>query len=190
MTAPPLPGAACRIITSCCSLATSAAAAICCCWCTAPAYCAAAGCRWYCAGADVPRELLARGGDLLSDLAGPALEERDVRDAAVHGVAEARVSLVRQRRHGVPALVRRQVAQDRGHVLGAEHAVHVGELARAVRREVGREDATLRALAPQLLAPRARRARRRRHGCLPAPPAIWIEAAGYLRAGHINIRRK
>jgi hypothetical protein len=114
-------------------------------------------------GADVPGELLACRGDLLADLVDLALEDGDGRNAAVDGVAEARLGLVRERGDGVPALVRREVAEDLGHVAGAEHPVHVRELGRAVGREVGREDAPLRALAPQQLARRARRARRR-HG--------------------------
>jgi hypothetical protein len=114
-------------------------------------------------GADVPGELLACRGDLLADLVDLALEDGDVRNAAVDGVAEARLGLVRERGDGVPALVRREVAEDLGHVAGAEHPVHVRKLGRAVGREVGREDAPLRALAPQQLARRARRARRR-HG--------------------------
>ncbi|BAS85263.1 Os03g0612450, partial [Oryza sativa Japonica Group] len=89
------------------------------------------------------------------------LEDGDVGDAAVDGVAEARLGLVRQRVHGVLPLLRLQVVEQLRHVARAEHLVHVGELGRLVRREVGREHAPLRALPPQQLARRARRARRR-----------------------------
>ena len=85
-------------------------------------------------------------------------------DAAVDGVAEARLGLVADGDDGVEALVRRDLEQQLGDVAGAEHLVHVGELLRLLRREVGREHAPRQALAPQELARRARRpgTRRRR----------------------------
>ncbi|GJM95917.1 hypothetical protein PR202_ga12710 [Eleusine coracana subsp. coracana] len=111
-------------------------------------------------GPDVGGELLARGGELVAGLPDPELEDGDVGDAAVDGVAEPRVRLVRQRVHGVLPLRVGQLVEQLRHVAGAEHAVHVGELGGVVGREVGREHAPLRALATEKLARRARRAGR------------------------------
>lgn len=120
-------------------------------------------------------ELLARGVDLCADLLDLALEDQDVRDAAVDGVSDARVRLVRERVGGVPAQGLRYVVEDLGGVAGAEDFVHAGELGGVVRREVRREDAHLRALAAQQLARRARRDRRR-HGS--SIPSGWRRVSG------------
>ena len=81
------------------------------------------------------------------------LEGEDVRDAAIDGVAEALLRLVADGDHGVEALVGRDLEEELGHVAGAEHLVHCRELCRPLLRvEVGREDATGHALAPQELA--------------------------------------
>ena len=81
------------------------------------------------------------------------LEGEDVGDAAVDGVAEARLGLVADGDDGVQALVGRDLEQQLGHVAGAEHLVHRREVRRALLRvEVGREDAPAHALAPQELA--------------------------------------
>ena len=112
-------------------------------------------------GPNVPRQLLARGGELLADLLDPELQDGDVGDAAVDGVTEARLGLVRERVDGVLPLRLGELVEELGDVAGAEDAVHAGELGRVVGREVGREDAPLRALAPQQLARGARRVGRR-----------------------------
>ena len=81
------------------------------------------------------------------------LEGEDVGDAAVDGVAEARLGLVADGDDGVQALVGRDLEQQLGHVAGAEHLVHRREVRRALLRvEVGREDAAAHALAPEELA--------------------------------------
>lgn len=91
-------------------------------------------------------------GDLL-------LEGEDGGDAAVDGIGEARLGLVADGEHGVAAAGRGDVQQELGHITGAEHLVHGGELGRALlRSEVGREDAPAHALAPQELARAAGRA--------------------------------
>jgi len=74
-------------------------------------------------------------------------------DAAVDGVADARLSLIAHGDHGVQALMRRDLEQQLGHVAGAEHLVHRREVCRALLRvKVGGEDAPGHALAPQELA--------------------------------------
>ena len=123
-------------------------------------------------------------------------------DAAVDGVAEARLGLVADGDDGVQALVGRDLEQQLGHVAGAEHLVHRREVRRALLRvEVGREDAPAHALAPQELArparpsaaaaatascsgpctaaaagsasSRARPSHRRAHGAWPGPGASY-----------------
>jgi len=107
--------------------------------------------------AGVAEELGVRGVQLLLQAVDLALEHGDGADAAVDGVLDARLGLVGERAHGVLPLVRQQLVEQLGHVAGAEHLVHVGELLRLLRREVGREHAPRQALAPQELARRARR---------------------------------
>ena len=114
-------------------------------------------------------QLVAGAGELLLDETEAVLEDGDDADAAVDGVSEAHVGLVGERVDGVLALVGVELVEDLGHVAGAEDAVHAGELGRVVGREVGREDASLRALAPQQLARGARRVRRRHRPDSPPP---------------------
>jgi hypothetical protein len=125
-------------------------------------------------GPDVGSELLAHGSELVTGLLDPELEDGDVGHASVDGVAEARVGLVGERVDGILPLRVRELVEELGDVAGAEHPVHVGELDRVVGREVGREHAPPRALAPEELARRARRARRRgRHPPVTtAPPFL------------------
>ena len=134
-------------------------------------------------------ELEAGAGEVLLELAELVLEDGDDAAAAVDGVAEAHVGLVRQRVHRVLPLVRVELIQQLGHVARAEHPVHVHELLRVVRREVGREHAVRLALAPQELARRARRPR-------PAAAAAGARAHrrrrgdGDHRAGRQRQRRR
>jgi hypothetical protein len=116
------------------------------------------------------------GSELVAGLLDPELEDGDVGDASVDGVAEARVGLVGERVDGILPLHVRELVEELGDVAGAEHPVHVGELGWVVGREVGREHAPPRALAPEELARRARRARRRgRHRpVMTAPPFLQI----------------
>lgn len=107
--------------------------------------------------ADVGRQFLLRILQIGMNLTEPLLEDGDETDAAVDWVAEAVLSLVRQRIDGVLALGGAQFVEELRDVAGAEHLVHGRELLRVVRREVGREHALLRALPPQALARRARR---------------------------------
>jgi hypothetical protein len=95
------------------------------------------------------------------------LEDGDDADAAVDGVAEAHVGLVGEGVHGVLALEGVELVQQLGHVARAEDAVHVHELLRVVRWEVGREHAVRLALATQELARSAwgARAAHRGRGC-------------------------
>ena len=102
-------------------------------------------------------QLVAGAGELLLDETEAVLEDGDDADAAVDGVSEAHVGLVGERVDGVLALVGVELVEDLGHVAGAEDAVHVHELLRVVRREIGRKHAVWMALAPQELARRARR---------------------------------
>jgi len=101
------------------------------------------------------RQLIARAGKLLLDLAKAMLEDGDDADAPIDGVAEPHVRLIGERVHGVLALVGVQLVEDLGDVAGAEDTVHVHELLRVVRREIGREHAVRLALASEELARRA-----------------------------------
>jgi hypothetical protein len=121
------------------------------------------------------RQLVAGAGEVLLDQAEAVLEDGDDADTAVDGVAEAHVGLVGERVDGVLALAGIEVVEDLGNVAGAEDAVHVHELLRVVRREIGREHAARLALAPQELARRARRTR--------AAAATGDRAAGLRRRG-------
>jgi hypothetical protein len=109
-------------------------------------------------------ELVLGAGEVLLELAEVVLEDGDDADAAVDGVAEAHVGLVGERVHGVLALEGVELVQQLGHVARAEDTVHVHELLRVVRREVGREHAVRLALAAEELARRARRTRAAHRG--------------------------
>ena len=112
-------------------------------------------------------QLVAGAGELLLDETEAVLEDGDDADAAVDGVSEAHVGLVGERVHGVLALEGVELVQQLGHVAGAKDTVHVHELLRVVRWEVGREHAVRLALAAQELARSAWRARatHRSRGC-------------------------
>ena len=102
-------------------------------------------------------------------------------DAAVDGVAEARLGLVADGDDGIEALVRRDLEQQLGDVAGAEHLVHRREVRRALLRvEVGREDAAAHALAPEELA---RAAGPAAAAASPAAAAARPPAAAAKRAG-------
>lgn len=113
----------------------------------------------------VAGELGLGAGEVDLELAELVLEEGDDADAAVDGVPQAHVGLVRQRVHRVLPLLRLQLVQQLRHVARPEHLVHVRKLGRLVRRKIRREHALRLALSPQELARRARRRRPR-----PRPP--------------------
>lgn len=69
-------------------------------------------------------------------------------DAAVDRVADARLRLVCERVDGVLPLHRRKIVEQLGDVAGTKDTVHTSKLRWVVWREVGREDASLGALAP------------------------------------------
>ena len=81
------------------------------------------------------------------------LEGEDGGDAAVDGVGESRLRLVRDRHHSVVAAGQRHLLQQLRHVAGPKHFVHrrkpSGPL---LRRKVRRKDAAPHTLAPQKLA--------------------------------------
>lgn len=112
-------------------------------------------------GANVGGELLFSIVEVVLDLLELVLEEGDVANTAINGVAQPRLGFVSKGIDGIFSLRRRELVQELGDVARSEDPVHVGELLRLVRWEVGRKDASLRALAPQELARRARRVRRR-----------------------------
>ena len=93
--------------------------------------------------------------ELLAQELGLRVEEGDDAEAAVDGVAVARVRLVEDRLHGVVALGRVHLLQDAQRVAHAVELVHIQELLGLVGREVRRQRALRRALAPLELASRA-----------------------------------
>lgn len=111
-------------------------------------------------GADVRGELLFGIVEIVLHLLQLVLEEGDVANATVNRVAKPRLGLVSKRIDGIFSLRRRELVQELGDVARPEDPVHVGELLWLVRREVGREDASLGALAPQELARGTWRVRR------------------------------
>ena len=106
--------------------------------------------------ADVSGELLLGIEKVDLDMAEALLEDRDEADAAVDGVAEARLGLVGEGLDGVIALGGSELVEELADVAGAEDAVDAGEALWVVRWEVRRENALLRALPTQELARRAR----------------------------------
>lgn len=131
-------------------------------------------------GADEGGELPLGGLEVVLDLVDLVLEERDVAHAAVDGVSEPGLGLVREGVDGVLALRGGELVEELRHVARAEHAVHVGEFRRLVGGEVGREHAALRALAPQELAGGARRVGRRHRD--------EISKNGKEKGGRIRVR--
>ena len=110
-------------------------------------------------------------------------------DAAVDGVAEARLRLVADGDDGVEALVRGDLEEELGHVAGAEHLVHRREVRRALLRvEVGREDAPAHALAAEELAraarPAAAAAEPSSAAAAPARAAAATKRAGAAARAH------
>jgi hypothetical protein len=141
-------------------------------------------------GPNVSRQLLARGGDLVADPFDLHLQHGDVGHAAIDGVADARVGLVRQGVYGVLPLQLVQVVEELRDVAGAEDAVHARELARIVGREVGREHASLRALAAQQLTRGTGRVRRRHPAASPRAGSCFLFLLLLLLcADDIQIRR-
>lgn len=126
------------------------------------------------------RELYRERTDLL-------LKGEDVRDAAVDGVAEARLGLEADGDHRIEALVRGDVKQQLRNVACTEDLVHGRKVRRAlVRVEVGSEDTAAHALSTQKLARAARPATATNSGTTAA--ASDASTAACTSSTHATLR--